>query len=121
MMPAMRVSVLLVAVLSGAVFAKLPPPSDEDRAKAAEAAAKTAWADKVAAYETCLAIDRTAQTYRRNQAAAGKETPPPTATPECVDPGPASSFKPLEAAGAHSPPDPAHTPPSSLTPQTAKQ
>ena len=38
------------SVLSLSVAAKLPPPSDEAKAKAAEAAAKTAHAGKVDAY-----------------------------------------------------------------------
>ena len=86
---------------------------------AAEAKAKSAWTDKVSAYKTCLAIDRTAETYRKSQAAAGKEVPPPASTPSCVDPGPAPSSKPIEAAGAHSPPEPAHTAPSTPAPQAS--
>lgn len=34
----------LAFVLASGAFAKLPPPSDEAKAKAAEAAAKAAWA-----------------------------------------------------------------------------
>ena len=118
----MRISIFFIAAFaSGTVFAKLPPLSDEEQSKAAEAKAKSAWTDKVSAYKTCLSIDKTADAYRRSQAAAGKEVPPPVATPPCVDPGPVPSFKPLEAAGAHSPPDAAHAPPSSVTPQAAKQ
>src|SRR5215471_11353300 len=122
MIAPMRISFLLIgAVCSGLVFAKLPPPSDEEQAKAAEAKAKTAWSDKVSAYKTCLAIDRTAEAYRRSHAAAGKPVPSAAETSRCADPGPAPSFKPIEAAGAHSPADSAHTPPSSVTPQAAKQ
>ena len=118
----MRMTVLFLAALGAATaFAKLPPPSEEDRAKAAEAAAKSAYEGKVGAYQTCLAIDRTAEAYRRSQAAVGRQVPAPIPTPPCVDPGPAPSAKPLEAAGAHSPPDAAHTPPSGVTPQSGKQ
>ena len=108
---------LLVAAMSaGLVFAKLPPPSDEARAKAAQTAAKSAWSDKTAAYKTCLAIERTADTYRKSRMAAGQELRPAVATPPCADPGP---FRPLEASGAHSPPETATAPPSSPVPQAA--
>ena len=112
---------LIVAVAAPAAFAKLPPLSDEEQAKVADAKAKSAWTEKVGAYQTCLAIDRTAQTYRRSQAAAGKEVPPAASTPSCVDPGPAPSSKPLEAAGAHSPPETANTPPSGRAPQASNR
>ncbi len=47
-------NVLLATMLGcGAVSAKLPPPSDEAKAKAAEAAAKTAHNGKVDAYKLC--------------------------------------------------------------------
>lgn len=100
-------------------FAKLPPVSEETKAKADEAAAKSAWGDKVGAYKTCLAMDRVALNYRKNAQAAGKVVPEPApGTPACSDPGPYvsaadSAAKPLEASGAHSPPDNAKAPPSS--------
>jgi hypothetical protein len=90
-------------------MAKLPPPSDEAKAKAAEAAAKTAWADKTGAYQLCRAMERTATHYRKTTKAA----PAPVATPPCGDPGPFVPPPPLEAAGAHSPTTPAVAPPSS--------
>ena len=43
---------LLSVALALPVLAKLPPPSDEAKAAAAEAAAKAAWADKVGAYQS---------------------------------------------------------------------
>lgn len=103
--------------------AKLPPLSDEAKAKAAETAAKTAWADKVGGYKLCQSMDRTAEHYRKTTASTGKSAPPAVATPACADPGPfvppvavataASAAPPLEAAGAHSPPKMATAPPSS--------
>ena len=118
----MRIALMLIVALAApAAFAKLPPLSDEEQLKAADAKAKSAWTDKVGAYQTCLAIDRTAQTYRKTQAAAGKEVPPATSTPSCTDPGPAPSSKPLEAAGAHSPPETANTPPGGPTPQASSR
>jgi hypothetical protein len=116
----MRVTIVLVAALSaGLALAKLPPPTDEARAKAAEAAAKSAWTDKVGAYKTCLAIERTAQRYRQSRSAGAQSVPVAANTPSCSDPGP---FRPIEASGAHSPPETASQPPStSPTPQAASK
>lgn len=118
----MRIVVALVAALStGLVFAKLPPLSDEAKAKAAETAARTAWTDKVGQYKTCLAIDRTVENYKKTALAAGKEVRPSVATPPCADPGPfvPPSARPLEASGAHSPPETAAAPPSTKVPAAA--
>jgi hypothetical protein len=79
----------------------------------------------VALYKLCVASDRTAAEYRSGLKAAGKDVPPPVATPPCTDPGPyvahmtPSTSKPLEAAGAHSPSGPAASPPN--TKATAKE
>ena len=63
----MKAYTLILALgLAGSAWAKLPPPSDEAKAKAAEAAAKTAHAGKIDAFKLCKSID----------------------TPACVDPGP---------------------------------
>ena len=112
------VTVALIGLLSTSVFAKLPPATEEAKAKATEANAKANWIDKVGQYQLCLSMDRAAENYRKNTEAAGKPVPVPVATPSCTDPGlfaseltpPAS--KPLEAAGAHSPPGIAVSPPS---------
>lgn len=109
-------ALLVTACMAAPAFAKLPPPSDEAKAKAAEAAAKSAWSDKVAAFKLCQAMDRVAQDYRQQAKAAGKEASAPAASGACVDPGPYAATpvaeKPLEASGAHSPPGNATTPPS---------
>ena len=57
---------LLVAGFSAAAVAKLPPLSDDAKAKAAEAAAKAAWGDKVAAFKLCQSMDRVAEQYRKS-------------------------------------------------------
>lgn len=105
--------------LAAAASAKLPPPSDEAKAKAAETAAKAAWADKVAAFQLCKVQDRVATQYLAEAKKAGKDVKPAQATP-CADPGPFAftppESKPLEASGAHSPPGTATTPPSSNVP-----
>jgi hypothetical protein len=112
-------SAILSLMCLGSAWGKLPPPTEEARAKSAEAATKAAWTDKVGAYQLCLAMDRTATAYRRKAAAEGKITAAPSPTPPCSDPGPYASTsapegpKPLEASGAHSPPGTAVSPPGS--------
>ncbi|MBX3607057.1 MAG: hypothetical protein KF788_17390 [Piscinibacter sp.] len=91
---------MLAAVSLGAL-AKLPPPSDEAKAKAAEAAAKTAHSGKVAAFQLCKSMEKVAARYAADAAKAGKPVKP-TETPACVDPGPfgAAPAAPAPAAPA---------------------
>ena len=113
------VGIFALGLCSGVAFAKLPPMSDDAKAKAAEAAAKTAYSDKVGAYKLCQSMDRVAATYLADAKKAGKDVKP-VATPPCADPGPFAytppSQKPLEAAGAHSPPGAAISPPNTKQP-----
>lgn len=114
----------LLITASALVTAKLPPPSDEAKAKAAEAAAKAAWDGKVDAYLSCKAQDKVAAHYYKTAKAAGKDTKPATATSPCTEPGafsytPSELAKPLEASGAHSPAPTATSPPSTKTPAAA--
>lgn len=74
------------AVMAASVHAKLPPPSDEAKAKAAEAAAKTAHAGKVDNFLLCKSMDKVAARYAADARKAGKAVKP-TATPACADPG----------------------------------
>ncbi|WP_296444137.1 hypothetical protein [Rhodoferax sp. UBA5149] len=106
------------------LMAKLPPLSEEAKAKAAEAAAKAAWSGKVDAYLSCKAQDKVAAHYYTTAKAANKDTKPATETSPCADPGafsylPSEAVKPLEASGAHSPAPTATSPPSSTTPAAA--
>jgi len=123
--------ILALTVASAGAWAKLPPPSEEAKAKAeeakakaAEAAAKTAWAAKVDGYKLCISMDKAAANYFKTAAAAGKSVPPalPNA-PACTDPGPftftAAAPKPSEASGAHSPAETAKGPPSTNAPASA--
>jgi hypothetical protein len=87
-------SVLCAASL--AVWAKLPPPSDEAKAKAAEAAAKAAHGNKVAAFQLCKSMDHVAAVYLADAKKAGKDVKP-TATPACADPGPMAAPTPAAA------------------------
>lgn len=112
----------LSMVLCGAAMAKFPPPTDDAKAKAAEAAARTAWSDKVAAHQLCKSQDRVAAKYTADAKSAAKPVKPPVATPPCAEAGPFSytpaAQKPLEAAGAHSPPGTATTPPNTAATQS---
>lgn len=132
----------VLAMACGLVLAKLPPPDDAAKAKAAEAAAKAAWQGKVDAYLLCKAQDRVVAVYMKTAAkSAPKEAKPaPAAAPAtpaaaapaqpaasgtpvaakppapCADPGPfvynPPEQKPLETSGAHSPSGTAASPPS---------
>lgn len=82
----------LAAMLAfGTAQAKLPPPSDEAKAKAAEAKEKADHGNKVAAYQLCKSQNRTAERYMKEHGKKG------AAPPACQDPGP---FKPAAAPAA---------------------
>ncbi|HEX2603793.1 MAG TPA: hypothetical protein VHL60_03900 [Oxalicibacterium sp.] len=71
-------------------YAKLPPLTDEAKAKADETKNKAAWTDKVAAYQLCEAQNRIAARYLQE-----KHKPKPTVdVPACQNPG---SYVPLQA------------------------
>ena len=109
-------SALGLSALCSVASAKLPALSPEAAEKAAEAAAKAAWAGKVDNYKLCQSQDRVAAHYRKTH----KDAKAAASTPACADPGPFAYTppvaKPLEAAGAHSPPGTASSPPSTNTP-----
>jgi hypothetical protein len=106
-----RIAILsVIAVASGLAWAKLPALSDDAKAKAAEAAAKTAHGNKVADFQLCKSMERVAAAYGAEAKKAGKEFKP-TPTPPCADPGAVAA-----SAGAHSPPRTANSPPSTKTP-----
>src|SRR5262245_6587262 len=118
-----RIACLIIVTLSGVALAKLPPLSDEAKAKAAETTAKTAWSDKVGAYQLCKVQDKVAAAYLADAKKAGKDLKP-VSTAACTDPGPFAytppDQKPLEAAGAHSPPGTAKSPPNTATPHATQ-
>ncbi len=112
---------LLVMSAASLATAKLPALSDEAKAKAAEAAAKSAWAGKVDNYLLCKSQDKAAASYYKTARATGKDAKPAMATPPCADPGafvytPPEAAKPIEASGAHSPAATAASPPSTKAP-----
>lgn len=114
-----------VLLLSIAPVAMAQAPADAQARAKEEAAARAAWAGKVANFELCKSQDRVAERYFAEAKAAGKPTGQPVPTPECVDPGPFSFLapgeKPLEVSGAHSPAPTASTPPSTNDPASEKQ
>jgi len=93
-------TVLLAGLFSTSAMAKLPAPSDEAKAKAAEAAAKTAHGNKVADFQLCKSREKVAAHYYKTAKATGKPTNPPVATPPCVDPGAFVAAAPAAASGA---------------------
>jgi hypothetical protein len=109
---------ILVVACSGAL-AKLPAPvlSDADKAKAAEAAAKAAHANKVAEFQLCRSMDRVAAAYAADARKAGKEVKP-TETPPCVDPGAFSAPAAAPAAAPVAAPAAATQPAATKAPGT---
>lgn len=87
----MRKIIIVSSLLACAatVFAKLPAPvlTDEAKAKAVEATAKTAHGNKVANYQLCKSMDKAAAHYYKTAKASGKDAKPATDTPACADPG----------------------------------
>jgi hypothetical protein len=112
-------SAFIAMVCTAVAVAKLPPLSDEAKAKAAEASAKKAYTEKVDAFKLCKSQEKVVAEYFADAKKANRPTKQPLPTPPCTDPGPyvaQSPAKPVEASGAHSPPQPATNPPSTPTP-----
>lgn len=109
---------LIFALYTSTAFAQLPPPTEAEKAKAAEIVARNAWTTKVGAYKLCLEMDRTATKYHARLKATRKDVPQLIATAPCTDPGPyvspitAAEPQPREAAEAHSPAGTAVSPPN---------
>ncbi len=95
---------IAACALSVSALAKLPAPNDEAKAKAAEAAAKTAHAGKVDGYKLCKSQDKVAAQYRKS-GKASKDAKPVVTAP-CADPGP-FVYKPATAAAPAAAPAPA--------------
>ena len=86
----MKTLITLATLLCGTALpalAKLPAPSDEAKAKAAEAAAKTAHGNKVANFQLCRSMDRVAVGYFTQAKKDGKTVKPADKTDACADPG----------------------------------
>jgi hypothetical protein len=115
---AIATGLLAASALAQAKLPAPPPPTPEAAAKADEAKARAAYNTKVEAYKLCKAMDKAAANYFKTTG-TGKQ--PSAGAPACTDPGVFAYTppKPLEAAGAHSPPETATKPPSSQTPSAA--
>ncbi len=96
----------VVALAAAPALAKLPAPSDDAKAKAAEATAKTAHAGKVANYQLCKSMDQTAAAYFGQAKKDGKAVKPADKTDACADPGAFvyTLAAPAAAAGPAAPP-----------------
>jgi hypothetical protein len=104
-----------LALTGGVALAKLPPATDAQKTAAAEAAAKTAYAGKVGAFQQCEAENRVAAKYIAAEKAKGKAVTPQLTQP-CVNPGP---FQAAGAAAAAAP-APAATPAAAPAPAAKK-
>jgi hypothetical protein len=102
--PTLLIAAVAASLCASTGIAKLPPPSDEAKAKAAEAAAKAAHADKVAAYQLCKSMDKAAAVYFADAKKTGKQTKAPVPTPPCTDPGPFAQTQPQGKQAAATPP-----------------
>ena len=98
----MKLSKIILALVSiaaaGTVAAKLPPPSDEAKEKAAQAKDKADWSAKVANYQLCVSQDKVVAHYNKSRPAK----PGRTAASGCQNPGPyvamAAAAKPVAGA-----------------------
>ena len=91
--------------LCGVALAKLPPPDDAAKAKAAETAAKAAWQAKVDAFQLCKAQDRVAALYRKTAAAKPAASTPAAAAASASTALPVAA-KPASAAASAAPTTP---------------
>ena len=75
-MTGIRIAVVAAALgMAGAAWAKLPPPSPEAAAKAAEAKQKADEAGKKDSADLVKAQDRVVANYKRNKGAGGQKAP----------------------------------------------
>jgi hypothetical protein len=116
-------SILLLGTVvasCGLAFAKLPPPDDAAKAKAAETSAKAAWQAKVDGYQLCKVQDKVAARYAKGgaKAVASKDVKQVAAAPAAAAPAASSAASaaaaPLAAASgtpvAYKPPPPCQDP-----------
>jgi hypothetical protein len=100
----------VLATACGVLLAKLPPPDEATKAKAAETSAKAAWQSKVDAYLLCKAQDRVAAQYKSRSAARVQPTAgmvqtaaAPTAGSPAAAPAAAMTTPPAAPAAAATP------------------
>lgn len=100
-----------LALACGSAAAKLPPPDDAAKAKAAETAARAAWQAKVDGYQLCKAQDRVAALYKANAAKQARTAPAGTALPVSTTPAPRAAASAAGAGAAGTPVAAAPPPP----------
>jgi hypothetical protein len=108
-----------VLALTGATAsAKLPPPDEATKAKAAETAAKAAWQAKVDTYQLCKVQDRIAAAYAKSggKGVQAAQITPVSAAPAAMAGASAASAaapgKPAAASGTPAAVSPASAPAS---------
>lgn len=105
------ITALVLAAFGIAAQAKLPAPDPAAKAKADEAAAKTAWQGKVDAYQLCKAQDKVAAKYKAGAGKSAKAAVKPASSPMAAASSPMAAAS-APAAGASAPGTPvASTPP----------
>ena len=102
---------------AAAGFAKLPDATPEQKAVAAQNAAKAAHTAKADAYKQCMVQTQLAEMYVKEQRAKGKSYTP-EATPACVNPGPFTA--PAMTAVGTTPPQAAAAPAQPAAPAAKK-
>ena len=87
------IALLACAFTATGVFAKLPAPTPEQAAAAQLAAAKTAYAGQVSAYQLCQSENAVANRYKTagTPAPAACVAPPPFVAPVAAAPAPAAA------------------------------
>ena len=93
----------LALAFATAVWAKLPPPTEDQKTKAAEAKTKAAEADKKAGEQLTAAQDRVAGRYIAEQKAKGKEVHPTPIVAAAPVPAPTPATTPAVAGNAPAP------------------
>ncbi|MCM2252902.1 MAG: hypothetical protein NDJ19_11135 [Ramlibacter sp.] len=104
-------TVLVSSVLASACalsLAKLPPPDEAAKAKAAETTAKAAWQAKVDGYQLCKVQDKIAAQYmktaaRKPAAAAAPAPATPPAAAASASAAPATAAAPAQPAASGTP------------------
>jgi outer membrane lipoprotein-sorting protein len=94
---------LALTVAGSSVWAKLPPPSEEAKAKAAEAKEKAAVAAKTEAELLGKSQDRVAEKYIKDQKAKGIVVKPTPIAPPAPPAAAAPAAAPAAAAPAAAP------------------
>lgn len=100
MKPSKFALILALTVASAGAWAKLPPPSEEAKAKAEEAKVKAAETAKLEAEQLANAQNRVAEAFIRQQKAKGIIVTPTPIVPPAPPPAAAPAAAPVAAAPA---------------------